>query len=121
MNHLKQKNFDLGKEQTGFNYKSSSDVGKLAQTATPRDQVPWATRQTHFGLGIDSENKTSDYAMRFQQSANDLSYNSNNNQLMRENKAKIELDSTIIGAPGAKIQEATTTGDNTQDKFQAAK
>lgn len=40
---------------------------------------------------------------------------------MRENKAKIELDSTIIGAPGAKIQEATTTRDNTQDKFQAAK
>ena len=30
MNHLKQKNFDLGKEQTGFNFKSSSDVGKFA-------------------------------------------------------------------------------------------
>ncbi len=37
MNHLKQINFDLGKAQTGFNFKSSSEVGKYAQTATPRD------------------------------------------------------------------------------------
>jgi hypothetical protein len=44
-----------------------------------------------------------------------------NNQLRKENKTKIELDSTILGVPNAKIQEATTTGDNTVDKFEAAK
>lgn len=37
------------------------------------------------------------------------------------NKTKIELDSTILGIPGAKIAEATTTGDNTTNKFEQAK
>lgn len=32
---------------------------------------------------------------------------------MIANKTKIELDSTIIGIPGAKIIESTTTGENT--------
>lgn len=53
MNHLKAHNFDLGREQTSFKYRSSSDVGKFAKTASSYGSVPWATMKTHFGLGID--------------------------------------------------------------------
>ena len=71
--------------------------------------------KTHFNVGTDNENKTSDYAMRFQQSATNP--NSVNGQLHLDNKTKIEADSTILGVPGAKIAEKTTTGENTKDKF----
>lgn len=33
------------------------------------------------------------------------------------NKTKIELDSTILGIPGAKIAESTTMNDNTKNNF----
>ena len=67
MDHLKQSHFILGKDQTGFQYRSSSHVGKFAQTARVGEQPPWATLKTHFGVGTDNENKTTDYAMRYQQ------------------------------------------------------
>ena len=65
MNNLKGSHFILGKDQSGFGFRASTYVGAFARTARVGDPVPWATRKTHFGLGIDQENKTSDYAMRF--------------------------------------------------------
>jgi hypothetical protein len=40
---------------------------------------------------------------------------------MVTNKTKIELDSTVIGIPGAIINSKTTTGDNTKDKYKQSK
>lgn len=40
---------------------------------------------------------------------------------MIANKTKIEMDSTIIGVPGAPILTKTTTGDNTQDKYEQSR
>lgn len=75
--------------------------------------------KTHFGVGTDNENKTSDYAMRFQHSPKNP--NVVNGQLHLDNKTKIEADSTILGVPGAKIQETTTTAENTKDKHEVSK
>jgi len=40
---------------------------------------------------------------------------------MVANKTKIELDSTVIGAPTALTQNNTKTGDNTKDNFKQSK
>lgn len=76
--------------------------------------MPWAKSKTNFALGIDCENRTSDYAMRFL-SPTPNSHDSWN--LYQANKTKINGDSTVIGSPKAKIEHATTTADNTRNKF----
>lgn len=101
MKDLKSSHFILGKDQTGFGFKASSHIGRFAKTARASDHVPWATRKTHFGLGIDNENKTSDYAMRYQKANSNP--NANNTKDMIANKTKIEADSTQITNPVAKI------------------
>lgn len=111
MNHLKASHFILGKDQSGFGFRSSTHVGKFAQTARIQDCPPWATMKTHFGVGTDQENKTTDYAMRFQELGNP---NNVNGQMHIDNKTKIEKDSTILGIPKAEIQEGTTMNDNTK-------
>jgi len=57
--------------------------------------------------------------MRFQ---HNLGANPNNTNAQEhvDNKAKIELDSTILGIPGAKIAESTTMNDNTRNEFNKA-
>lgn len=119
MNHLKASHFILGKDNSGFSHRSSTNVGKFAQTARMSENPPWATLKTHFGLGVDQENKTSDYAMRYQEKTSNP--NQVNGKMHTDNKTKIELDSTILGIPGASIAKDTTTADNTQDKHESAK
>jgi len=65
MNHLKASHFILGKDSTTFDHKASTTVGTFAKTARVGESPPWATMKTHFNVGRDNENKTSDYAMRF--------------------------------------------------------
>jgi len=112
MNHLKASHFILGKDDGTFDHKSSVKVGKFAQTARASECPPWATMKTHYAMGVDQENKTSDYAMRFQE-LRGSDPNKANRSVMAMNKAKIELDSTILGIPGAHIAETTSTADNT--------
>lgn len=121
MNHLKASHFILGKDSSTFDYKASIKVGKFAQTARTGESPSWATMKTHFNVGVDSENKTSDYAMRFQEREEGLPINRFNNKDNVKNKTKIELDSTILGIPGALIAESTTTAENTANKHEAAK
>jgi hypothetical protein len=118
MNHLKGSHFILGKDQSGFNFRSSTNAGKFAQTSRHQDSPPWATLKTHFGVGTDQENKTTDYSMRFQNEGNP---NQVNGAMHLGNKTKIEKDSTILGIPGSQIADTTTTAENTRDKYIASK
>lgn len=63
MNYLKSSHFILGKDQNTFAYRWNSQVNKLA--STQREAVPWAKQKHHIEFGIDCENRTSDYSMRF--------------------------------------------------------
>ena len=66
MRNLKQTNFILGKDQNTFSYRSSENVGKFAKTARVADSTAWGANNSSWRHGNDQENKTSDYAMRFQ-------------------------------------------------------
>jgi len=108
MNHLKSSHFIFGKDESGFKFSASSSVGKSAQTARSAERPPWATLQTHYNVGKDNENKTSDYSMRFQKANSNP--NSTNAAEHIANKTKIEQDSTTITNPKVPIKEETSTG-----------
>lgn len=111
MTQLKSHHYILGKDHSGFGFRASTDIGKSSQTARISQTAPWGGRQTHFTFGSDSENKTSDYQMRFQKTdASPPHYSSVKES--SSNKAKIEADSTTITDRGGKIPKATTTSDN---------
>ena len=102
MNHLKGHNFILGKDNSTFDYKSSIKVGQNVTTSRQECQPNWATLKTNYKLGINQENKFSDYSHRFQKLEGE-NPNSTNFQIGHVNKTKMESDSTVLGVPGAKI------------------
>lgn len=65
MNYLKASHFNVGKSGSQFGFRSSTSVGAYARTAKSAEFPPWATRKTHFGLGTDQQNPSSDYFLRF--------------------------------------------------------
>lgn len=109
MTDLKDHHFILGKDDRTFEYRSSTQVGMYANKDSPaREKPEWANRNTHYKLGTDAVNQSSDYSMRYQKN-NTVPTDVGRNESI-QNKAKIEADTVVIGSAGAKLDDETTSG-----------
>lgn len=120
MTYLKGSHYILGKDQTGFKYRTNTSYGKNCFTPRAPQTAPWASRHSSVAIGSDSENKTSDYAMRFQKTEASPMHNLIQKQAS-DIKQKLEADSTTITNPEAKIPKTTVQKDNFLHKNSEAK
>lgn len=95
----------MGKSGSQFGFRSSTAVGEYARCARSAEHIPWANRKTHFGLGSERQNPSSDYFMRFQQTKENP--NASNGFDHMKNKAKCDSDSVQLGVPNACIKSNT--------------
>jgi len=88
--YLKDHHFILGKDDNTHKYRSSTTIGLYADKSPVRERPDWANMKTHYKMGADYQNTSSDYSMRYQSQGAIPTTATHNESIV--NKAKIEAD-----------------------------
>jgi len=113
---LKSAHFTMGKDNSGFNYRTNTAYGTGVASAKPMGPVAWASQASNFALGTDRNHNMTDYRARFANVRPD-----NHGHLQKAEIAKkMQGDSVTIGGGGA-FEGNTTTKAHYKDTFKGGR